>query len=274
MSGDGQGGYEVLDGMLVDGDRLGAALAAFRPLVRPEFVRAFVDRDLAALAAGAAFATSNAAAGHLRIHASPNLVVRVRAIPAGDPPATVPIVTLTRHTLVGNAGRSALRLQRWHQPNPLPNDVFDRRKTLTRDSDLMLGPGEAVAFHAARHAFAYAGCEGSGVALTAAGPHVVPLAWHYDAASRQPIRLAPAHKDWLFVQALLRFADGVGDASLGPVLASLHEHPSHFIRWGAAQTAHRIAPEAGRDALRALTSDPHPQLRAAAQFLLAGTASP
>ena len=263
---------DVLEGMLAEGARLEAALEPFRSFLRPDVVRAFVDRGLAALAAGAGFATSAAAAGQIRIYASSNLDVRARRV-AGGPPADAPIVTLTRHTLVGNAGRRPFALRCWHQPDAFPNDVFDRRRRIGAASERLLRPGEAVALQAPFDAFACVGSAGTGIALTAAGPHVVPLAWHYDAASRHPIRLAPARKDWLFVQELLRFAGAAGDASLGPALVGLTAHPSHFVRWSAAKAARRVAPQAGRDAIRALAADPHPQLRAAAQALLAAEAA-
>jgi hypothetical protein len=259
----------ALEGTLADASRVEAGLEPFRRLLHPEFVRAFVDRDLRALGAGSGFATGKARVGHLRIHDAADLDVRACAVACEPPPDNVPVVMLTRHTLVGNAGPSPFVVRRWHQPEAPPNDVFDGRKPLAAPVDHMLRPREAVALYAGADAFALVGIERPGVALTAAGPHVLPFAWHYDPASRRPLRLTPVRKDWLYLQELLRFAEVAGDASLGTALTGLCAHPSHFVRWSAANAARRVAPRAGRDALRALANDPHRQLRAAVQLILA-----
>ena len=260
---------EALEGMLDREADLAGALTPFRRLLDPEFVRAFVHGGVAELADADGGAGRKAPAGHLRIHDTPQLDVRARLVSGWEPMPGAPIVTLTRHTLVGNAGSSTFIVRRWRQPNPLPNDAFDRHRRLDACGDHVLRPREALALVAASDAFVLLATAGPALALTAAGPHVVPFAWHYDPVSGHPLRLAPARKEWLYLQEVLRLAATVGDASLGPALASLYAHPSHFVRWAAANTARRVAPNTGWDLCRALASDPHPQVRAAAQAVLA-----
>ena len=260
---------EALDGMLDREADLAEALQPFLALLKPEFVRAFVIGGLAELRAGGGGGARRAPAGHLRIHDAPQLDVRARLVSGREPPPGAPIVTLTRHTLVGNVGSSAFVVRRWRQPNPLPNDAFDPRRRLDGSSDRVLEPGDALALTAASDAFVLLEAAGPGLALTAAGSLRVPFAWHYDPRSGRPVRLAPARKDWLYLQEVLRLATAVGDASLGPALATLYAHPSHFVRWAAANAAWRVAPQTGWSLCRALASDPHPQIRAAAETMLA-----
>jgi hypothetical protein len=264
---------EALDGKLDREADLADALRTFRRFLDPGFVRAFVHGGLAELRSGDGGAGRRAPAGHLRIHDAPQLDVRARVVSGRKARAGAPIVTLTRHTLVGNAGSAAFLVRRWRQP-PLPNDVFDPNRRLDACDDVVLEPGEAIALSAPSDAFVLLKNAEPAMALTAAGSHVVPFAWHYDAVSGRPIRLAPVHKEWLYLQELLRLAAAVGDESSAPGLAALYAHPSHFVRWSAASTARRIAPQTGWDLCRALASDPHPQIRAAARAVLARAPGP
>jgi hypothetical protein len=255
-------------------DRNDSALPmdAFRRLLRPDFVRTFVERDLRRVVSGEAPATKDAARGQLRLIATDGLDLRARIVRPGEQLARS-VVTLTRNTLVGNAGREAFALRCWSVPPGVANDVFDPAVRIAADGDVPLAPGEARAFHAGTQAYDIVPQAGAAVALTAAGSRSAALAWHYDRATRRPVRAEPAHKEWLLLRELLAFAEMLGDAALLPAIAEVADHPSHFVRWAAAKAAYRIEPDASLAALRALADDPHPQLRGAALRLLARSAA-
>ena len=242
----------------------GDPLDVFRGLLRPEVLRAFVDADLACLIGNEAYQTKNAPAGQLRLFASDTLVVRARLTKPGRAPSRI-VSTLTRHTLLGNAGRAPFVLRRWQVPERR-NDVFDPALRATAMPAVVLAPGEAVAFRAGTDAYEVSAEAGvAAVALTAAGAHAVPLAWQCDRATGRPLRAEPARTEWLLIRELLTFAEMIGDASLAPALDEVADHPSHFIRWAAGKAATRVAPDGGRAAMLRLAGDEHPQIRAAAR---------
>jgi hypothetical protein len=261
---------EQLEELLAVESGIATALPHFRRLLVPAYVRPLIHQGLAALSTGSSDTSQKARPGDLRLHDSARLDLRARMVSKRATSSNGRIEMLTRHTLVGNAGTVPFRLRRWRQARPLPNDVFDPRKRLETAEEHLLQPGDAIALCAASDGYTLLALERPGLALIAAGPHIVPFAWHYDAATGSPIRLAPVRKEWLYLQEILRLAGVVGDASLGPALASAYAHPCHFVRWATATTATRVAPQIGRELCEALTTDPHPQLRAAARTLLAG----
>lgn len=258
----------VLARHLSAGEALADVPYAFRFFLQPEFVRAFVEGDLRSLIAGTPYATKDAPAGGLRLYHSPELAIRARVVTPQAPPSRS-ITTLTRHTLVGNGGRAPFVLRRWRLSQSTPSGVFDPTLRLLPEADVLLAPGDAVAIAAGTEAYDVVASERTAVAITAAGTPIVLLGWHFNRATMRPARAEPARREWLFLRELLTFAEMIGDASLVPAIAELTEHPLPTLRWAAAKTANRIAPNAGRVALRSLMADEYPQLRDAARRLLA-----
>ncbi len=255
---------------MTDQDDSVLPLDDFRRLLRPDVVRTFVEADLRRLVSRQPHDTKDAAAGQLRLIATPELDLRARIV-RPDAPLARTIVTLTRNTMLGNAGREPFVLRCWSVPPGVANDVFEPAVRIVPEAEAVLAPGDARTLRAATHAYEIVPAERAAVALTAAGPPVAALAWHYERTTLRPVRAEPARKEWLLVRELLAFAEMLADASLVPAMAELAEHPSHFVRWAAAKAAYRIAPDAGLAALRALAGDGHPQLRGAARRLLART---
>ena len=256
---------------MTDRDDSALPLDVFRRLLRPDVVRTFVEADLRRLVAGEPHDTKDASAGQLRLIATAELDLRARIVRPGAARSRS-IVTLTRNTMLGNAGREPFALRCWSVPPGVANDVFDPAVRIVAEPEQVLAPGEARTLRAATDAYEIVAAGRPAVALTAAGPPVAALAWHYERTTLRPVRAEPARKDWLLARELLAFAEMLGDASLLPAMAELAEHPSHFVRWAAAKAAYRIAPDASLAALRGLASDPHPQLRGAARRLLAQAA--
>lgn len=248
-------------------DRRDAALARLRPILRPELLRELIDLELRALLDGSPAPTKRAPEGELRLSKGGTFDMRVRVVrPDTRPPQH--IKTLTRPTLIGNAGAQPFVVRRWWQPEPFPNDLFDARKTIEVRGEVTLGSGEAMALRAGYDAYEIAAGERSAVVVTVAAAHAVSLTWMYRRDTGRPVRVEPVARDWLRVQELLTFADALEDPSLVPAIAQLAEHPSHFVRWAAAKSTLRLAPEAANETLRSLANDPHAHVRSAARQLL------
>ena len=249
--------------------RFEAALESFASALESDAIRKLLNTELNALLRGTPAPTKSAPAGQLRIVSGPDADMRLRVVQPANAPASAFIKTLTRNTLIGNAGNAPFAVRRWLQKEPFPNDVFDARKTIEAAGAVALFPGKSISLRAGYDAYEIAPTDRAAAVVTLAGTHAVPLTWLYRRDTRRAISVEPVARDWLRIQELLAFADAIGDASLAPALASLAVHPSHFVRWAAAKSALRVAPARADATLRALADDRHPQLRAAARLLLA-----
>ena len=244
-----------------------AGVVALQALLADGFVTDVVNERLRMLAAGPAPAPPSANTSRVRIVRTARLRIDVTVV-TPDTPERGAVDVVTRETLVANAGASPLRIRRFRQPHPEPHDVFDPARRLEPLDDLMLPPGGVASFHACVDAYALR-ADAATVAVTAAGPHRASLRWYHDARSLRPVRAAPTDDAWLRIRELLRLAEVMGDPSVVPALRGLRDHPSHFVRWSAAQTVLRISRPDGIAWLREAVDDPHPQVRSAARGMLA-----
>jgi hypothetical protein len=249
-----------------------AARAGFLRTLRPEIARELIDCELIALLRHDTAPTKRAPAGELRIVRERHVDLRLRIVrPGAHTGANV--ATLTRNTMVGNTGSAPAIIRRWYQPQPFPNDVFDASKAIEAMPDVTLRAGEAVALRAGFDAYEIVAHDRAAIVFVLGGESALPLAWTYRRDTRLPVAAQPVAREWLRVRELLAFSDALNEASLVPAIAELAEHPSHFVRWAAGAAAARLAPEASATMLRALAADAHPQVRAAAQHLLAQQAA-
>ena len=256
---------------LSDG-RVALARAAFRSLLRPEVARSLIEAELTAFLRHDAPPTKGAPSGRLRIVGTDHADLRLRIVRPGKR-GTATVATLTRPTMVGNAGRAPVIVRRWYQPDPFPNDRFDAARTIVPAADVRLDPGDLVALRAAFDAYDLEADDRAATVFVIGGAHEVALAWTHRRRGGRPLAASPVARSWLRLRELLTFADALGDATLVPAIAQLGEHPSHFVRWAAATSALRLAPDASLARLRTLTDDAHPQVRAAARETLARTAA-
>jgi hypothetical protein len=245
-----------------------AARADFLDTFRPDVARELIECELTALLRNEAAPTKRAPAGELRIVSEQHADLRLRIIgPAARAGANV--ATLTRNTMVGNTGSAPAVIRRWYQPQPFPNDVFDASKAIEAMPDVTLRAGEALALRAGFDAYEIVAPDRAAIMFVLGGESALPLAWSYRRDTRLPVAAQPVAREWLRVRELLAFSTALNDASLVPAITELAHHPSHFVRWAAGAAAARLAPEASATMLHALAADAHPQVRAAAQQLLA-----
>ena len=92
----------------------------------------------------------------------------------------------------------------------------------------------------------------------------LPFIWQYDMTTKCPVRSISAETATTRIELSLRLLAELGDAPDEAVLASLFGHSAHHVRWQAAATLVRLDETRGLAAIEALTTDVHPQVRAAA----------
>jgi hypothetical protein len=247
---------------------LAAAREDFLRTIRPDAARELLRNELTALIHHEEAPTKRAPAGELRIVNERRADLRLLVVRPGAR-SGANVSTLTRNTIIGNIGSAPAVINRWHQPQPFPNDVFNAAKTIEAAPDVMLGPRDALALRAGFDAYDIVAHDRAAIVFVLGGESALPLAWSYRRDTRRPVAAQPVAREWLRLRELLAFSDALGDASLVPAIAGLANHPSHFVRWAAGASAARLDREAAAPILRVLADDGHPQVRAAAQHMLA-----
>ena len=252
--------------------RWALAREAFRPMLRPDVARGLIEAELIALLRHDAPPTRSAPSGQLRIVGGAHADLRLRIVRPGELGAAT-VATLTRPTMVGNAGRAPVVVRRWYQPQPFPNDRFDAARTIVPAADVRLDAGDVIALRAGFDAYDLNADDRGTIVFVIGGAHELALAWTHRRNGGRALAASPVARSWLRLRELLTFSEALADASLVPAIAQLGEHPSHFVRWAAATSALRLAPDASLARLRALADDAHPQVRAAAEATLARNAA-
>lgn len=132
------------------------------------------------------------------------------------------------------------------------------RKALEAGQPVVLEAGQGVRFSVER----------SAALLTITTRTRLEQAWYFDPQTLRPLSIHASSVSAAIAQTLSDFLGTYGSASSIKPLAGLLEHPAHFIRFAAARDMLRISLDAGREAFKQLTSDPHPHVRRGAETTL------
>jgi hypothetical protein len=172
--------------------------------------------------------------------------------------------------LISVLGDDQAHLELYLQPQPLPNDVFDRHRLLTRLGTTVLRSGEVAAFRAATDIFALrTPPERPIIAAFLASRAKMRLRWEYDPSTLAPLRAVAADTAASRLEFTAWMLAELGDRSAVPALSSLLDHQDHFVRWSAVRAMFRLDAVAGREVLGRALHDPHEHVRNAASRSLA-----
>ena len=143
--------------------------------------------------------------------------------------------------------------------------VLDRSAGLVPLGTRALGVGEIVALEAA---YDVVDVEGDGLLFEALSAPVWPVRWAYDRATLLPMAMVAAERQLGRVQDALEMISRIGGPDDDEVCVRLSRDPVHFIRWAAIQAAAVMGSTRVRSLLETARTDPHPDVREAAEKAL------
>ena len=157
---------------------------------------------------------------------------------------------------------------RYHQPRPLPNDVFDRTRRIVFAGEETLIPGQSRYFRAGQDIFLIRNdvSEKEPPLLAVfASPDKLSLRWEYDRTTLAPVRAAASDTSASRLEFVAWMMSAMNNHSSLPALEGLLAHPAHFVRWAALKAIYRLDSEKGRELLFAALEDSHEHVRNAAR---------
>lgn len=171
--------------------------------------------------------------------------------------------SLSEHLLLAVLGPSPLDVDVYAEAADHPNDVFDRGRPLGAPERRTLRPGEVVPFRAGRDCPLPVSCEPS-FALQLLSRTVTRVQWVYDLKTLKAVRAVAADPAASRIEFAAQTLAELRGKHAADRLASLCDHPDHFVRWTALRSLTRVDFRAGVEKLRVAVDDPHPHVRNAA----------
>jgi hypothetical protein len=164
-----------------------------------------------------------------------------------------------------------VRLNRYHQPQPQPNDVFDRTRHLVFKCEETIAFGQSTYFKA-----------GEDIAMLHVDPEPeapyllvyllsldkLPIRWEYDSSTLAPVRAVASETADSRLEFWALMVSAMDSRTSLAALEGLRAHPAHFVRWAAVQAIYRLDHAKGLEALWSALDDPHEHVRNAARHAL------
>ena len=191
------------------------------------------------------------------------LSVRVQVPDAGEPSPL--LYGFSEHHITANMGPGVVGIERWTQPWVGPPEVFDRTKGLVEAPSLLVRPGEQVSFQAHRDVARTRAMSTAAVLVGLTRVQVTRLRWVYDRGTLFPVRAEAADLDASRLDYAMALLSALDHREAAPVIATLYEHPDHFVRWSAVRRVIELDPARGTPLVYRALTDPHPHIRRAAQ---------
>jgi hypothetical protein len=177
------------------------------------------------------------------------------------------------HTLVINQGPGVLCVEQWEQPNPGPADIINRDHVLEPRATVQLQPGHLYRARAHRDVHRLSARDRPALAVALTRGQVTALRWGYDEATLRPVQIQGARSGPARLEYAFTLLAAMAHVEAAPVIASLIEHPDHYVRWSAVRRVMALDPSLGMHLVQRSRADPHPHVRRAAERALSRLAS-
>lgn len=254
-----------------DPERFWAAETAFSRLLRSPFLPRLVQHELERVAREPGYSPGAGLSRYdLGIVQTPAFSLSVELFEPHVRLSTR-LYTATQHVLIGVAGFAGAgeaRYEMFEQPDPWPNEVLDRSRTLVRRGVHVCPPGGVMRLRAGIDAPRLLPVDKPVVLLLLASRNVVPLRWEYD-EELVPLRAMAAMNASSRLEYTARLLAELGQRSSVEPLRDLFAHPDHFVRWAAVRAVMKLDFDEGAVLLRRAEDDPHPHVRSAARAAVA-----
>jgi hypothetical protein len=169
------------------------------------------------------------------------------------------------HHISANVGPGSLQIDRWMQGWEGPPEIFDRTRPLVALPSVVLRPGEQAGFHAHRDVASMRAVDSPAVVVGLTRVHATRLRWVYDAATLLPVRAEAGDLGAARLEYAMMLLAALEHTEAAPAIATLYDHPDHFVRWSAVRRVMELDPSLGEPLVRRALNDIHPHVRRAAQ---------
>lgn len=238
--------------------------APFAALVRdPAFVPDVVAYEMAALRRSPGYDVPRATDQLLPLahtaHCRLGLRLVEPAAPGAAPPRT--LHGLLRSAFIGVFGPGGASIERFVEEPP--------GQRLRRAGVADLGPGDTCACVGGRDLVNVRPGKTASVWLTFVDGREAETCWIYDYATLGAVRKQAASLGTPHLESAAKLVCELGYAPASDALASLCEHPAHYVRWTALRQLARLDSTRALALLERAKGDPHPHVRNAATATLA-----
>jgi hypothetical protein len=156
-------------------------------------------------------------------------------------------------------------MSRYRLPDGTSNSVVNPAVRLDLVESRAFGPGDIMVRDGGRDIIDLDFEENRGLVLLRLQLRLLgDLEWMFDRTSLTAVGASTLNPTSSQLTSLAHAASLIGDKSSVEPLEAILAHPSHAVRWGAVQAIGRLDRGAALSALRRLSDDPHPHVRASA----------
>lgn len=169
------------------------------------------------------------------------------------------------HIWYRGLGTHAATMHRYRLPEGTPNSVVDPAVRLDLVETRPFGPGDLMVRDGRCDIIDLDLQPDRGIVLLRLQLQSLgDLEWMFDRSTLLAVGASTLNPTSSQLTSLAHAASLIGDRSSVEPLEAILAHPSHAVRWGAVQAIGRLDRGAALSALRQLSTDPHPHVRASA----------
>jgi hypothetical protein len=181
-----------------------------------------------------------------------------------EPPSPL-LFGFCEHNISTNIGPGPVLVERWRQAWDGPPEIFDRSRSLIALAPVHLRVGETFTCRAHSDVVRMRGVDAATVVISLTRLQATRLRWVYDAATLLPVRAEAADLRAARIDYAMTLLSALGHTAAAPVIATLLDHPDHFVRWSAVRRVMELDPALGEPLVHRALTDPHPHVQRAAQ---------
>ena len=177
------------------------------------------------------------------------------------------IHTIPYHTILIPCGRVGLRYHRYRLPTGFDSRVFDRTLKIELVDEGYTPPGEALELCAGWLIHDFLIERPTPVLKFEFGP-IETTKWMFHRDSGLAWKMSDSSSAATQLRVAAHILGRMARTTSIEPLVSLTQHPSHTVRWAAIQNLSRISKSMAVECLKIARTDPHPDIRRAANRTL------
>lgn len=172
---------------------------------------------------------------------------------------------LTSHQMLGVYSGEEIEVQCYKQESPLPIDIFDQNRLISKLGKKTLIQGKINCFKAYEDAYKFILSKNPTILLFFLSENIGGLRWEYDPKHLKPTRLIATNMNSSRIEWAMETLVQMDSFNSVEKIENLYNHPDHFVRWATVSSLIQLDFEKGYQLLSKAINDKHPHVRNAAQ---------